>query len=275
MTPISTLLYGGPGSGKTGTALSSFWDFTRREFVEGRRGRWIRIGKEQNPMISPPDEFVKRIEMGSDASTIARRAITYITELTQAIKTGAFEKQFGYALTDIVFDGITELGAIRTATEDGDGDKWVTYRGWKADYINLIQLLDPEELNCNIFLTARIGEAKKGTMVKQVLQGKDPEWLEAMGLIPEIDGWARKHLSNHHQYVFFMEQGVTKKPTGKVGEVLRIPHVELHMIPDGDYWVKNQAAHAWAGIKGPATLTNPKWSEVEALLDKASQYVVK
>ncbi len=35
MLHISTLLYGGPGVGKTALATSSFWDYKKREPIEG------------------------------------------------------------------------------------------------------------------------------------------------------------------------------------------------------------------------------------------------
>ena len=60
---ISTLLYGGPGVGKTALATSSFWDYKKREPIEGRNGRLLLIGREENDALGIPDEFIVRFPL--------------------------------------------------------------------------------------------------------------------------------------------------------------------------------------------------------------------
>ena len=63
MLHISTLLYGGPGVGKTALATSSFWDYKKREPIEGRNGRLLLIGREENDALGIPDEFIVRFPL--------------------------------------------------------------------------------------------------------------------------------------------------------------------------------------------------------------------
>ena len=60
---ISTLLYGGPGVGKTALAVSSFWDFLKREPIEGRNGRLLLIGREENDALGVPEENIVRFPL--------------------------------------------------------------------------------------------------------------------------------------------------------------------------------------------------------------------
>ena len=60
---ISSLLYGGPGVGKTSLAVSSFWDYMKREPVPGKNGRLLLIGREENAALGIPEEKVVRFPL--------------------------------------------------------------------------------------------------------------------------------------------------------------------------------------------------------------------
>ena len=79
---ISTLLYGGPGVGKTALATSSFWDFRKREPVEGRNGRLLLIGREENDALGIPDENIVRFPLPqNDPLTFAQDFELYLRAL--------------------------------------------------------------------------------------------------------------------------------------------------------------------------------------------------
>ena len=273
MKSVSMLFYGAAGSGKTGTALTSFWDFLKREPVEGTVGRWVRVGRERNTAIAPPSSMEKFIAAGKNPAQVTMDTEEYLGALVKAVQSGEFEKKNG-KLTSLVFDGITELAALRTAREGSESNKWDTFKAWKESFLNLMQLLDPSEevLDANVFVTARIGEAKQGQVVKGETTAGDPEWLEALGLIPEVDGWARKHLPNAFEYVFYCTSEKIKK-VGAGGKVRLKPVKRIHFVSDGEYLVKNQFDHSWYEAGLPDYLDNPTFKDITDLMDKAQAYV--
>ncbi len=78
MLHISTLLYGGPGVGKTALATSSFWDYKKREPIEGRNGRLLLIGREENDALGIPDEFIVRFLFHRTTPLLLQRSLRYI-----------------------------------------------------------------------------------------------------------------------------------------------------------------------------------------------------
>ncbi len=271
MDNISMMLYGISGGGKTGTGLSGFWDFKQRELIKGTVGRWLRVGVERNSAIAPPADKIKHIPAEKNPALITQKVEEYLGALTKGVQNGEFEKKNG-KLTHLLFDGFTELAAQRTAREGSESNKWDTFKAWKESYLNLVQLLDPGELglDCHVISTARIGEAKKGQTIRGEDQAGDPEWLEAMGLIPEVDGWARKHLPNAFEYVFYVSKERVKevvkgKSTSRV--VARI-----HMQSEGEYLVKNQFDHCWFEAGLPNYIDNPTFQDILDLMDKAQAY---
>ena len=59
----SGLLYGGPGSGKTALAVSSFFDW-RRGVPITDNAKLITFGREDNPALSVPEKF-RQTEKGT------------------------------------------------------------------------------------------------------------------------------------------------------------------------------------------------------------------
>ena len=82
MLHISTLLYGGPGVGKTSLGVSSFWDFMKREPVPGKNGRLLLIGREENDALGIPEENIVRFPLPqSDPIKFAKDFEAYLKAL--------------------------------------------------------------------------------------------------------------------------------------------------------------------------------------------------
>ncbi len=144
---ISTLLYGGPGVGKTSLGVSSFWDYMKREPVPGKNGRLLLIGREENDALGIPEENIVRFPLPqNDPIKFAKDFETYLKALNSP-------KGQEAKVTDIVIDGFTELCYDFTYAyrESNDPrDQFEVYREWQRAFINFMQLLHPKSLNANV-----------------------------------------------------------------------------------------------------------------------------
>lgn len=262
MDPVSTLLYGGPGVGKTALAISSFWDFLKEEPVPGREGRWILVGQESNPALAVPEEFIKRFPIP------ANNPFGFVAELdlyTKALVSAAAKK--GNKITDIVFDGWTEFCRDYVwahEIEKGSAGTWDPYRDWVRDFTSIIQRLSPRVLNANVFGTARVAEFRKAgktASTNKEVKG-DPEWMSEFKYHPSMEGQIKHQLPHYFNFVIYMDKDY--KMGFAKGKETKTEVFKSHWVATGDYSVKNILGHKWGE---EPEMVDVQWPEVMAKLE--------
>ena len=259
---ISTLLYGGPGVGKTALATSAFWDFRTREPVEGRNGRLLLIGREENDALGIPDENIVRFPLPqNEPLTFAQDFEVYLRALNSP-------KGREAGITDIVIDGFTELCydftyAYRESKDPRD--TFEVYREWQRAFISFMQLLHPKSIGANIIGTARVAELRKGSTTARGSAVKgDPEWMDEFKYYPAMEGSARHNMGHYFNMVLYLEQGV--QTAIRSGKPVKVPTHMSHLLGGGDYWTKNIFSHLWGDH--PPTLENPVWEDIEEVINE-------
>ena len=257
--PVSVLSYGPPGAGKSAFGVSSFWDYQKRELVEGETGRWILLGRESNRALAVPEEYVRRIPYEGIGS------LAWVDELGKYLRNLAAAAKKGTGPRNIVFDGWSEFSAgfeIAYKAVHNPSNKFETWGQWREKFFETVQLLDPELLDANIFTTARVREFKEGQFDADTRKttGRDPDWLEGLSY-PAVDGWAKNNLGNYFNYIFYHEQGVKMASVG--GKRVGTPTFRLHTLPAGEHLVKNISAHMW---DGKAVMENTSWPDVQKII---------
>lgn len=260
--PFSTLLYGGPGAGKTFTALTSFWDFDKGTAREGRNGLWIQVGRENNPALDLPDQCIRRFAPDLDNPT------KFVTELAKYCRSLVKEVRQGktsyYA---IVFDGFSEWQTAYQLdlpdSESGEGRKF--WGEVKRELISILQILNPDELKAHVLATARITELKKATATRSGKETPgDPSWMNDFKYYPSMDGWARHNLGHYFNLVCYVDQDTASTMNEKKQLVRQSQH-KVWFMADGDFWVKNVWEHGWGGK--PHYLVNPTFDDIVRLLE--------
>ena len=256
---ISTLLYGGPGVGKTSLGVSSFWDYQKREPVAGRNGRLLLIGREENDALGVPEDLIVRFPLPqNDPIKFAQDFEIYLKALNSP-------KGKEAGITDIVVDGFTELCYDFTYAyrESNDPrDSFETYREWQRMFISIMQLLHPKALQANIIGTARVAEMRKGSTSSRGSTVKgDPEWMEEFKYYPAMEGWARHNMGHYFNMVVYLEQDIRTRVVN--GKPIRMPTHVSNWLGGGDYWTKNIFGHLW--LDQPPTLDNAMWPDVEQI----------
>ena len=260
MLHISTLLYGGPGVGKTALATSSFWDFKKREPIPGRNGRLLLIGREENDALGIPEENIVRFPLPQEDP------LKFATDFERYLKALNSPAGKEAGVTDVVVDGFTELCydftyAYRESKDPRD--QFEVYREWQRAFINFMQLLHPKTMQANVIGTARVAQLRKGsTTARGNTVAGDPEWMEEFKYYPSMEGWARHNMGHYFNMVVYLEQDTETKIIG--GKPARAPVHVAHMLGGGDYWTKNIFSHLWNGH--PPTLTNAMWDELEEVI---------
>lgn len=258
----SVLSYGGPGSGKTSFGISSFWDFQKKEPVEGQTGRLLLIGRESNPDLDIPEDMVKRFPIDR------RNPLRFIESLKSYLMAAlALAKKGGDHPNNLILDGFSELGLdfLWGYGEDNpEAKKWDSYSELKRDLTEIMLMWDPAELKANLFGTARITKFKKPSKTEggKVIEG-DPDWMAEYTYHPAIDGFWRDNLGHYNNHIVYHELTWKEGPP-KGGKRTKVPLYLSHWLPTGDYMVKNTAAHKWPL---EATLENAGWPQVMAALE--------
>jgi hypothetical protein len=264
MTFRSILSYGPPGAGKSAFGVSSFWDYINLKPVPGETGKWLLLGRESNNDLGVPEDCIRRFPFeGLSSMQWINDLSTYLRNLVAAARKGT-------GPTNIVFDGWTELGAGFEITYKAlytPTNKFETWEKWREKFFEIVQLLNPEVLNANIFTTARVRDFKEGFYDEKNKKttGRDPEWLEGLRY-PAIDGWAKHNLGHYFNFVFYHEQVARVK--AKQGKTIPVtPAYRVYTVPVGDVLVKNIVSHRWAKLGLPAVLENSNWPELKAKLE--------
>lgn len=253
--PVSLLLYGGPGAGKTATAVSSFWDWANGKQV--RDGRLIAVGRENNPALRIPGELVRRFVISPDDPL---RHAKELNEYLRALRVAAYK---GSGPEVVVFDGFTEWASVYEhykSQEPHDArDKWYAWRHLKDEFISTVQMLNPQELRAHVIATARVTVKRVGIVNKETREvtGADPEWVDCR-YFPAIDGWARDNLSNYFNLVLYMDQD--RKEVRAKGQTTYDTIHRVYMRTQGDFWVKNCWEHLLK--EAPPFLDNPTFDTI-------------
>ena len=266
----TTLLYGIYGSGKSGLAISSFWDWVKQEPREGRIGRLMNIGSEDSDALTRemPEEMIKRYPIDPDKPLkFAKDAVAFLKSLTaKLMKAKALSSP--PPITDLVFDGISEYNTyFISQTEEMGVQGYDIYKEWKDEYFKILVplLKNLKYLGCNVFVTAHVTERKKGTYNKRTgkTEGESPEALMPTEFHPDIDGKPKYKVGHLFDFVVYMkEEGSTKLVGGR-------REVETDMLSfwlgGGDFAVKNVYKHLWR--KEDAILKNAMWEDVERIFE--------
>ncbi len=269
MLHISTLLYGGPGVGKTSLGVSAFWDYMKREPVPGKNGRLLLIGREENDALGIPEENIVRFPLPqNDPIKFAKDFEAYLKALNSP-------KGQEAGVTDIVIDGFTELCYDFTYAyrESNDPrDQFEVYREWQRAFINFMQLLHPKSLNANVIGTARVAELRRGNTTARGSTVKgDPDWMDEFKYYPSMEGWARHNMGHYFNMVVYLDQDVKTRMVG--GKAIKTPTHVSHWLGGGDYWTKNIFAHLW--LDQPPTMENAMWTDVEEVINNIVGQQVK
>lgn len=196
---------------------------------------WLQVGREANPSIPVPPECTMRLASPS------KRPLAFSQELKAFLK-GAIAKAYkGEGYEVIVLDGLSEFGTLFEAAkeEEASESKWEVWRAWKKEFVQVIQLLNPEELGAWVICTARIRRPKE----------TDIEWLDDL-YMPDLDGWAKERVGYYFSGVFYTDVGeVRNKEKGGEKETV----FQLHVLPKKGYWIKNAWAREWRekGLSNP------------------------
>jgi hypothetical protein len=258
--------YGGPGHGKTFFGVSAFWNPLTNEPVPGTNGKLILVGREDNQDLGLPDEMVRRFPLDPDhPMQFAKELQEYLKMVSLAARQGHQNK-----LTTLCIDGISELcyafiWAAKQEPEAASNQFWA-WNEWQQQFVAIMQMLNPNTLQADVFATARVAEYREGS---SKVKG-DPDWMESFRYFPAAQGWARMNVGHYFNYIVFHNQGFDKqvvKGTDGKNTTIKIPYVKTHWLPTGDYLVKNVLQHKWLLSGMPAEMKNVQWPEVKAAMD--------
>ena len=253
----SWLLYGLAGSGKSAFGVSSFWDWQQRKVIG--KGRWITIGRENNPALMVPASFRKAGNVSLRLRAPALDDTTWLKDFEEVMTALLSMAKAGEHLDGLVFDGWSEFDLLFENTFVGSGaDRNIKkFEALLNNAFAIASMLDPEELGCHVFTTARVMERRKqhvnpktGTTMGEA----DPEYMS--DYYPAFRGKFRYDMPNYHNMVMYMELKEGHPPT----------HL-MHMLKTGDYLIKNSWEHAWKAANLPEAIENPTFPQVWHLLN--------
>lgn len=271
MKPISVLVYGFGGVGKTTFGVSAGWDWKtgtlRRPF------RWLRIGSEKNQALGVPDDYVRVFNSPDQASLrFIDDTIAYLkavkVENDKAIRAGGTP-----TVEAVILDGVSELGLLFENVHknlDSGNNKFKVWDEMLEKLYALIQLLDPEELHAHVIVTARVGERRREMKdgSGKVLNPGDPDYITA-DYYPQLRGSFRLSLPHYFDMVLFMEKEyVTAEVNGKRRP--NVPVHRLHLAGGREYLTKNKWEYQWLTEGLPDFLDNPSFDDVLTLIEKAT-----
>ena len=273
MNRHSFLLDGGPGTGKTATAVSAFYDWKRKKQI--RNGRLIVIGDEPlNESLGLPDELVRRFTSPSDKPLKFLDDLdSYLKKFIETNRTAKGDKH----VEVMVFDGASELiTAIlheHQQKNPASKDKWAKFDEAKERFIDIMQYLSPHESGAHLIMTARVDQRKRALETKdgKIITPGDPAWMEDFEYVPAAEGWTRKNIGHYFPFVFYMDygKGVMKLPDGKLKDV--VTH-DIYLLPSPKLaaWVRNNYEYPWLQKGLPERLTNPDFDTILNLVEKAA-----
>lgn len=250
----STLLYGGPGVGKTALAVSSFWDWKNKKQIAN--GKLITFGNEDNPALEIPEHF-RETDKGTSLRLTSSLLDSddFVSQFEILTRKFIYDAERGEPLDVLVVDGLTEFDLMYEETyAGGDRDNYAKWNGLLSQMFSMMMRLSTKVLKCHIIMTARVTEKKKPTQLANSLKtvGGDPGYVD-YDYYPSLRGSFRLHLPHYFGLVLFLET------LTQIGEEGPLPVHVVNMFKEGDYYVKNHWEHVWLEAKYPAKVSNAMW----------------
>ena len=270
MTYLSILAYGYAGSGKTALAVSSFRDWKARKPI--RRGKWITLGREDNPALRVPEDARIRLTSPSLDND------DFVSEFAQWMRTIHSANNKAIAAGEpvpveaVVVDGFSEFDILfeetfkRVHEEEHRRSKFRLWNELMTNFFSAIQILDPNELHCHVIVTARVTEKRRGIKDRDTQQvvGGDPDYMD-FDYYPNVKGGFKDHFPNYFQIVTYLDTDVGITEIG--GKKVRAPKHQAHLVRTGDYLVKNNWEYDWLKAGHPDMLVNASFDDILAIIE--------
>lgn len=250
----STLLYGGPGAGKTSLAVSSFWDWQKQEKI--CNGKLITFGAEDNPALAIPEEC-RHTDKGTPLRLTSpllddREFLNQFNLITRRFVQDAIE---GNPLDVLVIDGMSEFDLLFEETFEDDDNNFAKWNALLSQMFACMMRATHSALQAHVIMTARVMERKKAKQQGRVTMAGDPAYLD-YDFYPAMRGAFRQHMPHYFNMVLYMETD-----TG-VRDGKPIPIHVANMVRTGDYYVKNVWEHAWLAKEPSPKVANPMWYDL-------------
>ena len=265
MPAAGTLLYGAGGAGKTGLAVSAFWDWMFGKPVAD--GKLISFGAEDNPALEIPEEF-RQTQNGTSLRLTSPLldSTEFLQQFDLITRKLIYDAENGDKLDVLVIDGLSEFDLLYEHTFDTGDDEKGNFAKWDGllnQMFSMMLRIMPSVLGCAVITTARVMEKKKSKQSGKTTMAGDPGWMD-FDYYPSLRGSFRLHLPHYFQNVFYMETVPEQAEDGQV-----IPGHATHLITQGEYLTKCQWEHKLlkAGLTRP--VVNLMWPESWAMLTQA------
>ena len=257
----STLVYGGPGVGKTPYAISSFYDWKTGQ--ELGNGRWVTFGRENNPALAVPEKYRM---LGGQSLRLRSPSLNdfgWLQQFKEVVNALLLKARQGECLDALVIDGMSEFDLLYEMVfdaTDSNGDKFAKWNGLMSEMLAIMQRLDPDELGCHVFVTARVMERKRERRSRSATIAGDPAFVD-FDYYPSLRGGFRLHFPHYFNMVLYME---TQLKLVTVGEWKgqQLPAHVLNMVRTGDFYVKNNWEYQWLRAGEPLQMVNPAFADV-------------
>ena len=257
----STLLYGGPGVGKTPFGVSSFFDW--KTGTELANGRLISFGREYNPALAVPEKFQKLGDISLRFRSPSLDDFDWVDQFRAVVNGLLKNARDGNCLDALVIDGMSEFDLLYEMVHDekfGGEDKFAKWNDLMSELLAIMQRLDPDELGCHVFVTARVMERKRERRSARSTIAGDPSYVD-YDYYPSLRGGFRLHFPHYFNMVLYMETQLRMVTGGDyVGQ--KLPAHILNMVRTGDFYVKNVWEYAWLKAGEPLQLVNPSFADV-------------
>ena len=272
----SGLLYGGPGSGKTAFAVSSFYDWRTGTPVT-ENAKLVTFGREDNPALAVPESY-RQTEKGTSLrfSSPALDSMDWLEKFEAVTDMLLHEASKGNCLDVLVVDGMSEFDLlfeeVFSATNTG-GDEFKKWNALLSQMFAIMMRLDPAALGCTVLVTARVMEKKKERRSNRSSIAGDPDFVD-FDYYPSLRGSFRLHFPHYFNYVLYMETQMMRVTEGQF-EGKSLPAHILNMVRTGDFYVKNQWEHQWLQAGEELQIINPHFPDVHKRMVNAMNLGVK
>ena len=258
--PASALLYGGPGSGKTFLACSSFYDYEEGKSIAN--GKLITFGVEDNPALDVPEEHRQIGTRGTSLRLVSPRLDSQeFLKTFQKVQIALYEENNrGNPVDVVVIDGLSELDLMFQSTTQLQG-----YDRWNAlidEMFSTVSLMQPLNIGCPVIITARVMEKKEARFDKDGREtaAGDPDYMN-FDYYPSLRGQFRLHLPHAFSLVLYLETMQTLAKEGPYKGGYAPIHI-VNMARTGGFYVKNQWEHKWMRAGLPLRLANTTWPKL-------------
>ena len=147
--PTSGLLYGGPGSGKTAFAVSSFYDWRTGTPVTDN-AKLVTFGREDNPALAVPESY-RQTEKGTSLrfSSPALDSMDWLERFEAVTDMLLHEASKGNCLDVLVVDGMSEFDLLFEevfSSTNAGGDEFKKWNALLSQMFAIMMRLDPAAL---------------------------------------------------------------------------------------------------------------------------------